>query len=99
MKKLRKPRGPKTLSADGRQAERAFKVAVLWGLLGCAGLVAADDEAMPDIEFLEYLGSWEESDADWVLFSEVETEQLASEAKRTDPASKDEESVETDDES
>ena len=46
-----------------------------------------------------YLGSWEESDADWMLFSEVETEQLASEAKRTDPASKDKESVETDDES
>ena len=50
---------------------------------------------MPDIEFLEYLGSWEESDADWVLFSEIAAEQVASETKRTDPVSKDEESVET----
>jgi hypothetical protein len=87
------------LSVDRKQPDVAFKVAVLWGLLGCSGIVAADDDVMPDIEFLEYLGSWEESDEDWVLFSEVETEQLASEDKRTDPASKDRESVETDDES
>ncbi len=86
------------MSVDKRQPDAAFKVAALWGLLACVGVVAADDEAMPDIEFLEYLGSWEESDADWVLFSEVETEQLASDTKRTDPVSKDEESVETDDE-
>ena len=85
--------------ADNRQADRALRFAILCGLLGCAGLVAADDEEMPDIEFLEYLGSWEESDADWVLFSEIAAEQVASETKRTDPVSKDEESVETDDES
>jgi hypothetical protein len=87
------------LSVDKRQPAVAFRVAVLWGILGCAGLVAAEDEAMPDIEFLEYLGSWEESDADWVLFSEVEAEKVAADTKRTDPVSKDEESVETDDES
>lgn len=99
MRKLRKPRRPRTLSVDKKQPEVAFKVALLWGLLGCTGLVAADDEAMPDIEFLEYLGSWEESDADWVLFSEVDAGQVAADSKRTDPVSKDEESVETDDES
>jgi hypothetical protein len=87
------------LSVDRRQPEVAFKVAVLWGLLGCSGIVAADDDVMPDVEFLEYLGSWEESDEDWVLFSEVAAEQLASEDERTDPASKDKASVETDDES
>lgn len=27
----------------------------------------ADDE-QPDIEFLEYLGSWDEGDGDWMLF-------------------------------
>lgn len=86
------------MSVDTQQAEKAFRVAVLWGLLACAGLVAADD-VLPDIEFLEYLGSWEESDEDWVLLTEVEVEQVASGEKRTDPASKDEESVETDDES
>ena len=87
------------MSADKRQPEIAFKVAVLWGLFGCSGVVVADDEAMPAMEFLEYLGSWEESDEDWVLLSDVLTEQVASEDKRTDPASKEKESVETDDES
>ena len=87
------------MSVDDRQREIAFQVAVLWGLLGCVGIVAADDDATPDMEFLEYLGSWEESDEDWVLLTEIAAEQLASDAKRTDPVSKDEDSVETDDES
>ncbi len=90
---------PKTLSVEKRQAEVAFKVAVLWGLFGCSGIVTADDDVMPDMEFLEYLGSWEESDEDWVLLAAEAVEQVASEDKRTDPASKEEESVETDDES
>ena len=93
------PWSPKTLSAEKRQAEAAFKVAVLWGLLACSGTVAADDEVMPDMEFLEYLGLWEESDEDWVLLAAEAVEQVASEDKRTDPASKKEESVENDDES
>jgi hypothetical protein len=92
-------RNPKTLSADKRQPEVAFKVAVLWGLLGCSAIVAADDEVMPDIEFLEYLGSWEESDEDWVLLAVEAAEQVASDEKRTDPVLKEKESVETDDES
>lgn len=87
------------MSVDRKQTDRALKVAVLWGLLGCAGIVAADDDVMPDIEFLEYLGSWEESDEDWELFTEAAAGQVASEQKRTDPVSKDEESVENDDES
>jgi len=90
---------PKTLSVEKRQPELAFKVAVLWGLFGCSGIVAADDNVMPDMEFLEYLGSWEESDEDWVLLAAEAAAQVASEDKRTDPASKEEESVETDDES
>jgi len=90
---------PKTLSVEKRPPELAFKVAVLWGLFGCSGIVAADDNVMPDMEFLEYLGSWEESDEDWVLLAAEAAAQVASEDKRTDPASKEEESVETDDES
>ena len=54
---------------------------------------------MPDMEFLEYLGSWEESDEDWVLLAAEAVEQVASEDKRTDSAAKEEESVENDDES
>ena len=87
------------MSVDRRQTATAFKVAVLWGLLGLNAVVAADDDAMPDIEFLEYLGSWEESDEDWVLLAAEAVEQVASENERTDPASKDKESVEIDDES
>jgi len=90
---------PKTLSVEKRQPEVAFKVAVLWGLFACSGIVVADDDVMPDMDFLEYLGSWEESDEDWVLLAAEAVEQVASEDKRTDPASKEEESVETDDES
>ena len=89
----------KKMSAEKWQPEAAFKVAVLWGLFACSGVVAADDEVMPDMEFLEYLGLWEESDEDWVLLAAEAVEQVASENQRTDPASKEQESVETDDES
>ncbi len=99
MKMQMLPWSPKTLSAEKRQAEAVFKVAVLWGLFACSGTVAADDDVMPDMEFLEYLGSWEESDEDWVLLAAEAVEQVATEDKRTDPASKEEESVENDDES
>ncbi len=87
------------MSVEKRHGEVAFRVAVLWGLFGCSGIVAADDDGMPDMDFLEYLGSWEESDEDWVLLAAAAVEQVASEDKQTDPASKEEESVETDDES
>ncbi len=30
---------------------------------------AEDADAVPDMEFLEYLGSWEESDEEWMLFA------------------------------
>ncbi len=90
---------PTTLSAKKEQPEVAFKVAVLWGLFACSGTLAADDDVMPEMEFLEYLGLWEESDEDWVLLAAEAVEQVASEDKRTDPASKKEESVENDDES
>lgn len=34
------------------------------------GHAADDDDALPDAEFLDYLGSWEESDADWLALAE-----------------------------
>ncbi len=92
----------KTKLVEKRQPVAAVKVAVLCGLFGCGAVIAADEEAMPDmefLEFLEYLGSWEGSDEDWVLLAAEAVEQVAAEQKRTDPASKEEESVETDDES
>ena len=71
--------------------------AVLLGslLLGC-GLVLAEDEAVPDAEFLEYLGLWEESDEDWLLFDEPIT---ADAEERSDPVPEGEESTEKTDES
>lgn len=60
---------------EASNAEKYIKVAVVWGLIGCCGLVIADDATAPDLEFLEYLGSWEESDEDWLMLAaEVERE-------------------------
>jgi len=64
-------------------------------LLGC-GLVLADDDDIPDAEFLEYLGFWEESDEDWLLFEEPVT---ADAEERSDPVPEGEESTEKTDES
>lgn len=86
-------------SADKRQPDYLLSVAVLWGLFGCSGVVAADDE-QPDMEFLEYLGSWEESDEDWLLFNGMENEPVAADVhKRSGPKLEGEESTESEDES
>ena len=74
-------------------------VAVLWGLFGCNGVVVAEDE-QPDMEFLEYLGIWEESDEDWLLFDQQDGESMAADEKiQSDPAPPGRESTESDDES
>jgi hypothetical protein len=66
---------------------RTLEVAVLCGLVACGGSALADDEeALPDLEFLEYLGSWEESDEDWLLFNELIGEPAASEEQETNDA-------------
>lgn len=64
-------------------------------LMGCSLVLGADDE-IPDAEFLEYLGLWEESDEDWLIFHEPIT---ADADKRSDPVPEGEESTETKDES
>jgi hypothetical protein len=64
-------------------------------LLGCSLVLAADEE-IPDPDFLEYLGSWEESDEDWLLFDEPVT---ADAEERSDPVPEGEESTEKTDES
>ena len=57
------------MSADSLNADKLMRVAVLWGLIGITGIVVADEAEAPDLEFLEYLGSWEESDEDWLLLA------------------------------
>jgi len=67
-------------------------------LLGC-GVVFAADEEVPDPEFLEYLGLWEESDEDWLIFDEPVTAETDEADERSDPAPEGEESPEKTDES
>ena len=65
----------------------------------CSLMVAADEE-LPEIEFIEYLGLWEDSDEDWVLFSDsFDADKRAKNEQRSDPAPEGEESTEKDDES
>ena len=67
-------------------------------LLGTAGMVAADEE-LPDMEFLEYLGMWEESDEEWLALADEDALLAADSEERIDPAPEGEESQENDDES
>ncbi len=64
-------------------------------LFGSAGAIADEDE-VPDIEFLEYLGMWEESDEDWLLLDE---DAVAENDERSDPVPEGEESPGNEDES
>lgn len=69
---------------------------LLTSMLGVGGLVLAADEDVPELEFFEYLGMWEESDEEWLVLDELVT---AENDARPDPAPEREESVENDDES
>ncbi len=68
-------------------------------LLGICGVVLTADNELPDGEFLEYLGSWEESDAEWLIFDQVGERVAADSDEKVDPAPQGEESAEKDDES
>ena len=50
-----------------------------------AGLLAAAStaEELPDADFLEYLGSWEETDAEWIAIADWRAEETVDE-KPTD---------------
>jgi len=66
------------------------------GLLLCGGIAVAEEEDEPDMEFLEYLGMWEESDEDWQIFEET---MAVDNEERSDPVAEAEESMEKEDES
>lgn len=64
-----------------------------------SGVAQAADDEVPEMEFLEYLGMWEESDEEWLLF-EKDADRVASESdERIDAEPEGEESMENDDES
>lgn len=72
------------------------KTALLGIILMSCSLVLAADAEIPDAEFIEYLGLWEESDEDWLIFNEPIT---ADAEERSDPVPQGEESAEKKDES
>jgi hypothetical protein len=76
-----------------------LRVVVACSLLGISGGVTAGDDELPDVEFLEYLGSWDESDEDWLLVSDVKRvrEEIMKD-EGSDPAPEGEKSMETEDE-
>ncbi|MBU2676144.1 MAG: hypothetical protein KJP16_03605 [Gammaproteobacteria bacterium] len=76
-------------------ADRTLR-ALAWGALLCGGAAFAAEEDVPDLEFLEYLGMWEESDEDWLILDERMT---VDNEKRIDPVPEGEASTEKDDES
>ena len=99
MTKLMKLCSRVAMLANTARSDSRLKVALLWGLLGCSGALLAADTELPDVEFLEYLGLWEESDADWMLFSEEVREHVVADETRTEPAPEGKDSAESNDES
>jgi len=71
-------------------------------LLGLCGTVLAADDGSLETDFLEYLGSWEESDEVWLVIDQVADpvfELVTTESDaRSDPALEGEASTENDDE-
>ncbi len=74
-------------------ASQAIVLALL--LAACGTGQAAGDE-LPDAEFLEYLGLWDGSDEEWMIFNDPEQQEKN---KRSDPVPEGKESTENDDES
>ena len=75
-------------------ADRTIAVVACSLCLGSAAL--AMEEEVPEADFLEYLGMWQESDEEWLLHDEMQT---IDEEERSDPVPEGEESTETEDES
>ena len=78
-------------------ARRTHKLrAALLLMLVCGAAAADEDDEQPDAEFLEYLGTWEDEDDNWLLVSidnEVESEEV------NDPDPRDTDATENEDES
>jgi hypothetical protein len=47
----------------------ARSVLILAGLVGAGHALADQNADQADIELLEYLGSWEDSEEDWLIFA------------------------------
>ena len=56
-------------------------------------MLAADE--LPEADLLDYLGSWAESDEDWILLQSGNNAPAEPESAQSDPESKDDESQES----
>jgi hypothetical protein len=52
------------------------RLALLAAMSGLAAAARAQDDD-PDLSFLEYLGSWQESDEEWLIVADMEQEEPA----------------------
>ena len=73
------------MSDKTRHVLTVAKVVVACGLVSCSVSAAADDEELPDLEFLEYLGSWESSDEEWLFFDAEDAEDGETAAREESP--------------
>lgn len=77
-------------------ASDALRCLMCTALLCASATATAEEAELPDMDFLEYLGMWEESDEDWLL---LEDDAVVDNEKRIEPVPEGEESMETEDES
>jgi hypothetical protein len=77
-------------------ARSGWQNALLCLVFGAASTALAAEAQEPDMEFLEYLGLWEESDEEWLM---IDQQMSLESEERIDPAPEGEESKEDDDES
>jgi len=73
------------MSVSATHTERILKIALLCGLFGYGSVALANEEEVPDLEFLEYLGSWDESDEDWVLLADNDDEESSDDESKPAP--------------
>ena len=57
------------MSARRTSPRGASRLLVLAALAAAGYAPAEDDADEPDLEFLEYLGSWEAGEEDWLIFA------------------------------
>ncbi|MEQ8205909.1 MAG: hypothetical protein RIA65_07025 [Woeseia sp.] len=75
------------------EPHRTTVLALCCGLLVNAPIAAADE--LPEAELLDYLGSWAESDEDWVLLQNRNTTPAEPESEQSDSELTDDESQES----
>lgn len=56
----------------------SFKILFVLGALSCLGSVAwgQEDDAMPDMDLIEFLGEWETGSGEWIDPLEVEAMEI-----------------------